>query len=207
MPLLHVGVTFRRAPLDLLERIAIADDELPKAYLLLADDPDVREAVLLSTCNRIEVYAEVESYHAGSLALRRFLSADADVAPAELAEALDTGYEEQAVEHLFLVAAGLDSMVVGEPQSWGRCALRTAARRRGRGGAGDIRSVSCGRPHRPSCAVRSGSGSAPGGVHRGRPRGGGGTAGRAAPGTPAAVVGPAAWRGWRPARFGSAAPD
>ncbi len=133
MPLLHLGVTFRRAPLDLLERLAIADDELPKAYLKLADDPDVHEAVLLSTCNRVEIYAEVDSYHAGSLALRRFLSADADVAPAELSEALDTGYEEQAVEHLFLVAAGLDSMVVGEPQILGQ--VRAAHRRADEEGA------------------------------------------------------------------------
>jgi glutamyl-tRNA reductase len=129
VPLLHLGVTFRRAPLDLLERLAVADDELPKAYLRLADDPDVREAVLLSTCNRVEVYAAVDSYHSGSLALRRFLSAEADVAPSELSEALDTGYEEQAVEHLFRVAAGLDSMVVGEPQILGqvRAAFRRAA--------------------------------------------------------------------------------
>jgi glutamyl-tRNA reductase len=125
--LLHLGLTFRRAPLDLLERLAIADGELTKAYLRLADDTDVHEAVLLSTCNRVEVYAEVDSYHAGSLALRRFLSANADVAPAELSEALDTRYEEQAVEHLFLVAAGLDSMVVGEAQILGQ--VRAAHRR------------------------------------------------------------------------------
>jgi glutamyl-tRNA reductase len=131
--LLHLGVTFRRASLDLLERLAIAEDELPKAYLRLAGDPDVLEAVLLSTCNRVEVYAEVDSYHAGSLALRRFLSANADVAPAELSEALDTRYEEQAVEHLFLVAAGLDSMVVGEPQILGQ--VRAAHRRADEEGA------------------------------------------------------------------------
>jgi glutamyl-tRNA reductase len=133
VPLLHLGVTFRRAPLDLLERLAIADDELPKAYLRLTDDPDVHEAVLLSTCNRVEVYAEVDSYHAGSLALRRFLSANADVARAELSEALDTRYEEQAVEHLFLVAAGLDSMVVGEAQILGQ--VRAAHRRADEEGA------------------------------------------------------------------------
>src|SRR5262245_8039178 len=122
-----MGVTFRRAPLDLLERLAIADDQLPKAYLRLADDPDVHEAVLLSTCNRVEVYAEVDSYHAGSLALRRFLTSDTDVAASELSEALDSGYEEQAVGHLFLVAAGLESMVVGEPQILGQ--IRAAHRR------------------------------------------------------------------------------
>jgi glutamyl-tRNA reductase len=127
MPLLHVGVSYHRAPLDLLERLAVADDDLPKAYRRLTDDPDVHEAVLLSTCNRVEVYAAVDSYHAGSMALRRFLSAASDVSPPELMDVVAAGYEEQAVEHLFSVAAGLDSMVVGEPQILGQ--VRAAHRR------------------------------------------------------------------------------
>ncbi|HKN50178.1 MAG TPA: glutamyl-tRNA reductase, partial [Actinomycetota bacterium] len=127
MPILRVGVSHRRASLDLLERLAFADGDLPKAYRRLADDPDVREAVLLSTCNRVEVYANVASYHPGSLALRRFLSAASEVSPGELAGALSIDYEEQAVEHLFLVAAGMDSMVLGEPQILGQ--VREAHRR------------------------------------------------------------------------------
>ncbi len=71
MPLLQVGVSYRTASLDLLERLAVADEDLPKAYRRLTDEPGVHEAVLLSTCNRVEIYAEVDSYHSGSLALRR----------------------------------------------------------------------------------------------------------------------------------------
>jgi glutamyl-tRNA reductase len=127
VPLLHVGVSHRRASLDLLERLAIADDDLPKAYRRLTEAPDLDEAVLLSTCNRVEVYAEVASYHAGSLALRRFLLGESDVTQPELAGAVSADYEEQAVEHLFRVAAGLDSMVVGEPQILGQ--VRAAFRR------------------------------------------------------------------------------
>jgi len=85
MPILQVGVSHRRAPLDLLERLAFAEGDLPKAYRRLADDPDVREAVLLSTCNRVEIYGDVVSYHAGSMALRRLLSAASEVSPGELA--------------------------------------------------------------------------------------------------------------------------
>ena len=136
---------------------------------------------MLSTCNRVEVYAEVESYHAGSLALRRFLSADGDVAPPELSEALDTGYEQQAVEHLFLVAAGLDSMVVGEPQILGQ--VRAAHRRARRGGCrrpGDLGSVSRGRPRRTARALRGRPGCAACRLHRRGPGRGRGAARRIA---------------------------
>src|SRR5262249_2378605 len=74
MAILVFGVSYRRAPVELLERLSFADDDLPKAYRRLAGMESVREAVILSTCNRIEVVAEVGSYHAGFLDLKRFLS-------------------------------------------------------------------------------------------------------------------------------------
>ncbi|MDQ4006139.1 MAG: glutamyl-tRNA reductase [Actinomycetota bacterium] len=116
MSVLALGLSYRRAPVELLERLAIAPGEEPKAYRRLADVDSVGEAVVLSTCNRVEVYAEVDGYHTGFQDLKRFLSETGELTADELAEPLYSHYEDQAAEHLFSVAAGLDSMVLGEPQ-------------------------------------------------------------------------------------------
>ncbi|HEX6208732.1 MAG TPA: glutamyl-tRNA reductase [Actinomycetota bacterium] len=116
MPILALGVSYRRASVDVLERLAWGDEDLPKAYDHVRSMPSVEEAVLLSTCNRVEVYAAVEGYHTGFQDLKRFLSESGGVEPEEFAEPLYSHYEDHTAEHLFSVAAGLDSMVVGEPQ-------------------------------------------------------------------------------------------
>jgi len=116
MAILALGVSHRHATVELLERLAFTDDDFTKAYRRAADDPSLREAVILSTCNRVEVYASVDAYHAGFQALKRLLSESRNVRPEELAEPLYSHYEEDAAEHLFRVAAGLDSMVLGEQQ-------------------------------------------------------------------------------------------
>ena len=128
MPILTLGISFRRAPIELLERLSFADDELVKAYRHAIDLDAVDEAVILSTCNRVEIYANVPSYHAGFLALKRVLTETRDVAPDELAEPMYSHWEQDAAEHLFAVASGLDSMVIGETQIHAqvREALRTA---------------------------------------------------------------------------------
>jgi len=127
MPILALGVSYRRASLDLLERLALGEDRLAKAYRWLADDAEISEAVLLSTCNRVELYGEVGSYHTGFLAMKRFLGNASEVPVEELAQSLYAHYEDSAAEHLFRVAAGLDSMVLGESQI---LAQVRAARRR-----------------------------------------------------------------------------
>lgn len=116
MSLLALGVSYRRAPVELLERLSFADDEYPKAYRGLMEMESVNEAVIISTCNRVEVYAEVPTYHAGFLDLKRFLSHSREVPPEEFAEPLYSHYEDDSAEHLFAVASGIDSMVLGEPQ-------------------------------------------------------------------------------------------
>ena len=116
MAILALGVSHRRASVELLERLAISDEELPKAFRALIDQDAIDGAVILSTCNRAEVYAEVDSYHAGFLALKRFLAASGELDPDAFAEPLYAHYETDAAGHLFAVAAGMDSMVVGEPQ-------------------------------------------------------------------------------------------
>jgi glutamyl-tRNA reductase len=128
MPILALGVSHRRAPVELLERLTFGRDDYPKAYGRARELPAVREAVVLSTCNRVEVFAAVPSYHAGFQDLKRFLSESRDVPFEDFAEPLTAHYESDAAEHLFRVAAGIDSAVLGEPQilSQVRAAFRTA---------------------------------------------------------------------------------
>ena len=79
MPLLSAGVSYRRAPVSLLERLAFGPEDMPKAYHHLAELEEIRGAVVLSTCNRVEVVAEVDSYHPGLQSLRAFLADSREV--------------------------------------------------------------------------------------------------------------------------------
>jgi glutamyl-tRNA reductase len=129
MSLLAVGLSHRTAPMAILERAAVGGDDLPKLLDELLNRDSVAEALLLSTCNRIEIYAVVDSFHGGladvSAVLARHAGQDVDA----LADHLFVHYAGSAVEHLFLVAAGLDSVVVGEAQILGqlRAAYATAS--------------------------------------------------------------------------------
>lgn len=116
MAILALGISYRGASVELLDRLAFSEGDAVKAYRRAADDESLEEAVLLSTCNRVELYASVGTFHAGFLSLKRLLCETRGVEPDEIAEPLYSHYEESAVEHLFTVAAGLDSMVLGEPQ-------------------------------------------------------------------------------------------
>ncbi len=124
MSVLVVGMNHRSAPVALLERVAVAPGDLPKALRALVDADDVNEALVLSTCNRVEVYADVERFHGGVAAVSDLVSRTSGVPLEDLTDALYVHYEDQAVQHLFAVASGLDSMVVGEAQILGQ--LRSA---------------------------------------------------------------------------------
>ncbi len=128
MAILALGVSHRRATVELLERLTFTEGDLAKAYRRALDDPAIEEAVILSTCNRVEIYASVPSYHAGFQALKRLLCESREVSADEIADPLYSHFELEAAEHAFTVAAGLDSMVLGEPQilSQVREALRQA---------------------------------------------------------------------------------
>jgi glutamyl-tRNA reductase len=128
MPVLSLGISYRGASVPLLERLTFGDDDFAKAYHHLSSLEPVRESVILSTCNRVEVYAEVGRYHEGFQELKRFLSEARDVPVEDFVQPLYSHYEDQAAEHLFSVAAGIDSMVLGEPQilSQVRAAVRQA---------------------------------------------------------------------------------
>jgi glutamyl-tRNA reductase len=116
MAILALGVSHRRATVELLERLAFTEDDLAKAYRRAADDPAIEEAVILSTCNRVELYGNVPNYHAGFQALKRLLCESREITPEEIAEPVYSHFELEAAEHAFSVASGLDSMVLGEPQ-------------------------------------------------------------------------------------------
>lgn len=124
MSLLVVGLSHRSASVPMLERTALAAELLPDALAALAATAEVRESVLVSTCNRLEVYAEVTTFHAGLTDVTQTLSRLTGVAHDELVPALYVHYEDKAVQHLFTVACGLDSMVLGEAQILGQ--LRTS---------------------------------------------------------------------------------
>ncbi|MBP2339523.1 glutamyl-tRNA reductase [Saccharothrix coeruleofusca] len=124
MSLLAVGLSHRTTPVPVLERAAVAEADLGKVLDQLLSAPSVSEAVLLSTCNRVEVYAVVETFHGGVNEVVEVLARQAGAEPAELHEHLYVHYAAAAVEHLFSVAGGLDSMVVGEAQILGQ--LRSA---------------------------------------------------------------------------------
>ncbi|MEU9232257.1 glutamyl-tRNA reductase [Streptomyces subrutilus] len=120
MSLLVVGLSHRSAPVSVLERASLSADA--KAKLLhdtLAAEP-AAEAAVLATCNRIELYADVDKFHAGVAELSTLLAQHSGVALEELTPYLYVHYEDRAVHHLFSVACGLDSMVVGEGQILGQ---------------------------------------------------------------------------------------
>ncbi|MFE5010798.1 glutamyl-tRNA reductase [Streptomyces sp. NPDC056696] len=120
MSLLVVGLSHRSAPVSVLERAALSADAQAKLLQdTLAAEPAV-EASVLSTCNRIELYADVDKFHAGVAELSTLLAQHSGVGLEELTPYLYVHYEDRAVHHLFSVACGLDSMVVGEGQILGQ---------------------------------------------------------------------------------------
>ena len=133
MPLVVVGLNHKTAPIELLERLAIAEEEVPKALDALLSYEHVIEGAVLSTCNRIEVLALVSRFHGGAQDVRNFLAEFRHVAPEEFTDHIYTYHDDGALRHLFRVAAGIDSMVVGESEILGQ--VRRAYARAAEAGA------------------------------------------------------------------------
>ncbi len=127
MSVLLVGVSHRSAPVSVLERVAVADSERPKLLEELLRSPRISEAMLVSTCNRVEIYAVVDAFHGALTDVGEVLARHADTEVNELTKHLYVRYSESAIEHLFTVASGLDSMVVGEQQIIGQIRAAYAA--------------------------------------------------------------------------------
>ncbi|HEX7165358.1 MAG TPA: glutamyl-tRNA reductase [Acidimicrobiales bacterium] len=128
MSVVVVGLNHRTVPLDVLERMTVDGRRLPKALHDLRSRPHLSEAVVLSTCNRTEIYAVAERYHGALDDVRSFLTDVSGLNVDAFSDHLYAYHDETAVGHLFKVAAGLDSAVVGESEILGqvRTALETA---------------------------------------------------------------------------------
>jgi glutamyl-tRNA reductase len=118
--LVVVGLNHRTVPLELLERAAVPPARLPKALADLASREHLAEVALLSTCNRTETYAFCTRFHPAVDDVRSFLAAQSFCDPDELNEHLYTYYDDAALAHLFGVAAGVDSMILGEGEILGQ---------------------------------------------------------------------------------------
>src|SRR6202046_974086 len=128
MSVLVVGLSHSSAPVATLERAVVTGDELAKLLHDVVGAEDVAGSVVLSTCNRIEVYAEVEVFHGGVSTISELLARHSGIALDELTPHLYVHYQDRAVQHLLAGTCGLESMVVGESQILGqvRQALRLA---------------------------------------------------------------------------------
>ncbi|MSW64740.1 MAG: glutamyl-tRNA reductase, partial [Actinobacteria bacterium] len=124
MSLLAVGISHQTAPVTLLEQVAMNGDDTVKTLHELLDCEHVSEALVLATCNRVEIFAEVDRFHGGVTDVSRVLARHAGAGVEDLSPYVTVHYEDQAIGHLCTVAAGLDSMVVGETQVLGQ--LRAA---------------------------------------------------------------------------------
>ncbi len=128
MSVLVVGLSHKSAPVSVLERAAVSGDALGKLLHDVALLPDIAETFVISTCNRVEVYAEVGRFHGGVAGVCDLLSRHSGISVHELTSCLYVHYEDRAVQHLLAVSSGLESMVVGEDQILGqvRSALKLA---------------------------------------------------------------------------------
>jgi len=126
MSVLVVGLNHKGAPLAILERVALVGDALDKLLRDVSRADDVAGAMVLSTCNRVEIYAEVGKFHGAVAAICELLSRHSQVPQADLTQYLYVHYEDRALQHMLAVACGLDSMVIGESQILGQ--LRQAIR-------------------------------------------------------------------------------
>jgi len=120
MQLLLVGVSHRTAPVELRERLDFSTRGIDRALTALAESPAHHEATIVSTCNRVELYVGCEETEAARVALEQFLSDFHSIPVDQLAPHLYARTGRDAVTHLFRVAAGLDSLVMGEPQVLGQ---------------------------------------------------------------------------------------
>ena len=136
MNIIVVGLSHKTAPIEIRERLAFSESSLKEALHRVKELPEIREGLIISTCNRVEIYANSGDNAPGPPRLRKFLSEYHQIPLEQIQEYLYSFTEQEAVCHLFRVACSLDSMVVGEPQILGQVkkAYQDALEHRATGG-------------------------------------------------------------------------
>ena len=121
-----IGASHRSAPLALLERMSIDEQHLIKYLDDLTSRDDVSEAVIISTCNRTEIFVTAEKFHGAYRDVRDFIGDLTFLPPEDFSDNLEVFYDADAARHLFSVASGLESVVIGEHEILGQAALARA---------------------------------------------------------------------------------
>ncbi|ALS74318.1 glutamyl-tRNA reductase [Planococcus rifietoensis] len=120
MHTLVVGVNYRSAPVSIREKLSFIESELPQAMQALQQQKSILENVIVSTCNRTEIYAVVDQLHTGRFYVKQFLASYFDIPMEQFSQYLFLHEQDEAIDHLFRVTAGIDSMVLGETQILGQ---------------------------------------------------------------------------------------
>ncbi|MDM5249532.1 MULTISPECIES: glutamyl-tRNA reductase [unclassified Lysinibacillus] len=115
-----VGLNYKTAPVEIREKLSFIESELPQAMEALQKQKSILENVIVSTCNRTEIYAVVDQLHTGRHFVKQFLANWFDLPVESFSSYLTIREEDEAIEHLFKVTAGIDSMVLGETQILGQ---------------------------------------------------------------------------------------
>lgn len=120
MDILLVGLNYKTAPVEIREKFTFNDDSTPRALHLLSQTKSIVESVVIGTCNRTEIYVVCDQLHTGRFYTRKFLADWFGIDKEQFQPYLYSKENEEAIEHLFHVACGLDSMVMGETQILGQ---------------------------------------------------------------------------------------
>ena len=120
MNLIVVGISHKKAPLELRERFALNESNIPEALRRIQSEPEIEEAVIISTCNRVEFVLVAFEKQDGMAGFRRFAESFYGIRFDEFTDCFYVHREEEGIRHLFRVASGLDSLIVGEPQVTGQ---------------------------------------------------------------------------------------
>ncbi|WP_099158672.1 glutamyl-tRNA reductase [Virgibacillus ndiopensis] len=120
MHIIKVGINYKSAPVEIREKLTFSEQEIDNAMLRLKDQKSILENVIVSTCNRTEIYAVVDQVHTGRYYIKQFLADWFQVDKEEFSSYLRIAESDGAIEHLFRVSTGLDSMILGETQILGQ---------------------------------------------------------------------------------------